>query len=85
MARHASTYRQARREAWKGANLLNSTQQTWISFNHSEILLATVKDAKRFGPVRGDYAGGAHFLAGRSKYMPHIGAKQRAKGAARAA
>lgn len=80
MARHASTYRQARRAVWKLTDL------TWPEANaemkgnqhrHSE--------GKRFGPVRADYAGGAHFLGGRSKYMPHVGAKQRAKGAARAA
>jgi hypothetical protein len=35
-----------------------------------------------FNPGLVRYAGGAHFLGGRSKYMPHIGAKQRSKGAA---
>lgn len=84
MARHASTYRQARREAWKQHNAVAEVEMTWPEAN--QIIKGGARAvAARFGPVRTEYAGGAHFLGGRSKYMPHIGKKQRAKGAARAA
>lgn len=72
MARHASTYRQARREM---ARIL---RVDWQTFNSREYW-DREEWFRVFGNVRSDYAGGAHFLGGRSKYMPHIGAKQRAK------
>lgn len=76
MARHASTYRQARREAWKLTDL------SWVEVNGA---LKRGQNKRlgyaSFGPVRADYIGGIDALKGQSKYMPHIGAKQRAKGA----
>jgi hypothetical protein len=72
MARHASTYRQARRQAW----LNNSPTMTWAEFN-----------AMLVGTHGGNYTYGEPGMAryvskpDRSKYVPHIGAKQRVKGA----
>lgn len=78
MARLASNYRQARRAAWKALNKEGVNGFVpWTNFNS--------KAGYGIGTKRSEYAGGAHFLGGRSKYMPHIGKKQRAKGAARAA
>lgn len=71
MARHASTYRQARREVFAAIRRAGS-DMTWEEAN------AKMKEGalERFGPVRSDYIG---VPPARSKYMPHIGAKQRAK------
>lgn len=75
MARHASTYRQARRAVWKLTGL------SWHDAN-TQMKVGSL-DGLRFGPVR--YHFGGPVFHDRSKYMPHIGKKQRAKGAARAA
>ena len=77
MARNASNYRPARRGAWKGLNKVNPNgPMPWSSFN--------TKAGYNIGSLVRGYHGGTHFLGGRSKYMPHIGKKQRAKGLARA-
>lgn len=74
MARHASTYRQARRELFAAIRRAGG-EMTWEQAN------AQMKEGpndRRYGPVRSEYVGAA---LDRSKYIPHIGAKQRAKGA----
>jgi len=79
MARHASTYRQARRAEWLNTSPINpdGTPMDWIDFNY-----ATAEQAKKQGygskPTTRLYLSPA-----RSKYIPHTGAKQRAKGAAK--
>lgn len=74
MARHASTYRQARRAAWRE----ESPASSWADFNTRH-----KADGYRIGRVNArppmDWPYGARPKP--SKYMPHIGAKQRAKGA----
>jgi len=75
MARHASTYRQARRQAWKETDL------PWIEFNGPSTAGAQQHRWKLYGsyvetvsgPVEERYIGSP---ASRSKYIPHIGAKQ---------
>jgi len=74
MARHASTYRQARREVYAAMKRAGSTM-TWEDAN------AEMKEGpmdRRFGPIRTTRL---MLNPDRSKYVPHIGAKQRAKGA----
>lgn len=74
MARQASTYRQARRAAW----ISNSPNMTWAEFNAMPV--GTYGGNYTYGiPKMGRYASNPD----RSKYMPHIGAKQRAKGASK--
>lgn len=71
MARNASTYRQARRAAW----LADEHARTWREFNSNFVGGYDIKALRE--PV------GSHFNRhDRSKYMPHIGAKRRAKGEA---
>ena len=78
MARHASTYRQARRAAWKLSDL------SWPEANDEiKSKVYSLWASTTFGPVRSEYAGGIDAANRRSKYMPHIGKKQRAKGAAK--
>lgn len=82
MARHASTYRQARRAAWQAKQLVGwdgDTPLSWEHYNRYAKGEAAPGDDKRFGPIG---AKRSFAPAGRSKYMPHIGNKQRAKGAA---
>lgn len=81
MARHASTYRRARRMAWQANNAMSQQKESWSSYNAKEVAWNKA-DAHYFGPVQSRYVGAR---AARSKYMPHIGAKQRAKGLARTA
>lgn len=71
MARHASTYRQARRNEW----LNSGSGMSWAEYN---AVRKAEYGSKFYGPIRSAYIG---TTPDRSKYMPHIGAKQRAKGA----
>lgn len=73
MARHASTYRQARREVY-AAIRRSGSDMTWEEAN------ARMKDGslERFGPTPSQRIWPE---PSRSKYVPHIGAKQRAKNA----
>lgn len=79
MARHASTYRQARRQAWLAQKPVDheNAPMDWIAFNY-----ATKEQSKKQGygsaPTVRVWADSE-----RSKYVPHIGAKQRAKGASK--
>jgi hypothetical protein len=89
MARHASNYRQARREAWRALNKegLNGFVP-WANFNSKAGYGIGTRPATRgdvilrnkFGAVIDRFP--RQPVQGRSRYMPHIGAKQRAKGAA---
>ncbi len=79
MTRPASSYRGARRNEWRSYRRLyrgiSGSFQTWVEFNSVDHSLAKYRVgtalANRDWPK-----------PGRSKYMPHIGAKQRAKGTA---
>lgn len=81
MARHASTYRQARREAWVAHKATNpGISLSWEEYNqyaklkikgHADIVIGTRKSAYVSSTPKP------------SKYVPHIGAKQREKGAAK--
>jgi hypothetical protein len=72
MARHASTYRQARRAEFAKYKA-NGGIMAWREFNS----IPSGIDPWHLGS-RGKYIGSP---ADRSKYVPHICAKQRAKGA----
>lgn len=76
MARSASTYRQARRAEWLETKPrdIDGAPMSWFEFNY-----AIKEQAKKQG------YGSAPTIRvwpepARSKYVPHIGAKQRAKG-----
>lgn len=88
MARHASNYRQARRAAWKALNKTNPNgPMPWGTFNAKAgydigTLPATRGDVtvrNKFGAIVDRHP--RQPVQGRSKYMPHIGAKQLAKAA----
>jgi hypothetical protein len=89
MARQASSYRQARRAAWKELNATNPNGPTpWASFNTKAGYGIGTKPATR-GEwlVRNRYGALVNRVPrqpeqGRSKYMPHIGKKQHAKATA---
>jgi hypothetical protein len=72
MARHASTYRQARRQWWKESDMNWKDANQTLKENQIGVM-----EGKRFGPVRSTYTPS---IPKPSKYEPHIGAKQRAKG-----
>lgn len=74
MARHASTYRQYRRDRWAELRMSGSTL-SWGQFNKQ---FAGEYGIVGNGQTQAKYVGTP---AARSKYVPHIGAKQRAKGA----
>lgn len=75
MARHASTYRQARREAYF-SDPQNYNSISWREFND------TRANEPGFGVGSKEIIFASPFQS-RSKYIPHTGAKQRAKGAAK--
>lgn len=88
MARNASNYRQARRAAWRALNKEGVNDfVTWENFNaKAGYGIGTKPSGRADVLVRGRFGELIARLpgrpaAGRSKYMPHIGAKQRAKGA----
>jgi len=70
--RDASTYRTERREEWKAVKANSPVPYPWAHFN-------TPAPKYQLGTLRAPMVA-AHVA--RSKYMPHIGNKQRAKGAA---
>ncbi|UXN73400.1 hypothetical protein N8D56_21375 [Devosia sp. A8/3-2] len=81
MARHASTYRQARRAEYRSL-VANGFDATWQDYNGPKrVANANVKVGLRTAQL----IDMADRNPARSKYMPHIGAKQRAKGLARSA
>lgn len=85
MARLASNYRQARREAWRALNKEGVNGFVpWPMFNSQAGYGIGSRPATR-GDVMVHHRGMLVSRtprqpdAGRSKYMPHIGAKQRSK------
>ncbi len=70
MARHASTYRQARRKAWKESPL------TWEEFNTATKLTFKGKPDVLIGNIEHRHT---PFVPKPNKYIPHTGAKQKAK------
>ncbi len=70
MARNASTYRQARRAAWKESSL------TWEEFNEATKIKSNGKPDVLTGNIASRHA---PFTPQPNKYIPHIGAKQKAK------
>lgn len=72
MTRHSSTYRKARRAEWKAHNGLDPEKLTWAKAN--ERIKGWRQDGHlKFGNLRSRRA---PFTGDRSKYMPHIGAKE---------
>jgi hypothetical protein len=78
MARHASTYRQARRHIWRNAYYDHAPGEllTWDQFNQANKIKIKGKPDILIGNVRSEYT---PYAPQPNKYVPHIGAKQRAK------
>lgn len=89
MARHASNYRQARRAAWKEINATNPNgPMPWASFNtEDDYGIGTKPGTRGEWLVRNRYGALVKRVPrqpeqGRSRYVPHVGKKQRAKATA---
>lgn len=77
MARHASTYRQYRRDRWAELRMSGSTL-SWGQFNKQFVGEYDIKVLRDQQPE--PWWSAASSRPAPSKYVPHIGAKQRAKG-----
>lgn len=76
MARHASTYRQARRAEYREA-VANGLTISWAQFNFPSKTPAGKVGWYSYGSARNP--GRIDMSPQPNKYIPHIGAKQRAK------